>query len=94
MFVQPDLPKLNLPTLGEDRPTTNNTLPSYPSVRLKELGSQIQGTEPYKSVKRGEATIRRRPTEEQYLDTNPQRMRGPIHAMVRPKPGQKQEQGQ
>lgn len=85
MFVQRQLPELNLPTLDEDRPVANSALPSFLSASLKELGSQMQRVEPYKTSKRGEPPIRPRITDEEHLNTAHQRMRGVIHAMARSK---------
>ena len=83
MFVQLDLSKLCLPTLDEDRPVANSTLPSYLSASLKELGSKMKRLELYKTVKRGEPPIRPKVMDEQYLDTTPQRMWGVIQSMAR-----------
>lgn len=42
----------------------------------------MQRVEPNKTVKRGERSIRTRVTDEQHLNTAPQRMRGVTHTMT------------
>ena len=82
MFVQPetfDEPSEN----QEDRTLMT---PQFLSTSLKEIGSDMQHTIPYKTVKRGEPSIRERVADNNPPeDTSLHRGRGVIHALARAK---------
>jgi len=95
VFVQPEsfYPEM----LSEDyevRAVPDANFASNLSKTIKELGSEMQSVNPYKTVKRGEPLLRKQPTDNRPPpDTAPQRTRGVIHALAkaqddrtRPKP--------
>ena len=85
MFVQPESFDSEPSSQNDgDRPRPSARLATSLSTSLKELGSEMQKVNPYKTVKRGEPPIRNRPENQSApLDTSAQRTRGVIHALAR-----------
>jgi len=86
MFVQPESFDTELPSENhEDRPVPGANFASNLSTTLKELGSEMQKVNPYKTAKRGEPPLRKPPADQSTPppDTSVQRIRGVIHALAR-----------
>ncbi|XP_071094997.1 protein crumbs-like [Haliotis cracherodii] len=101
MFVQPFESFDSELESHETRTVPSTKLASSLSASLKELGSEMQNIDPYKTIKRGEPPIRAETENNSILfDTSTQRTRGVIHALSRaqddlsrPKPEEQQVPG-
>jgi len=69
---------------NEVRPVPDANFASNLSKTIKQLGSEMQSVNPYKTVKRGEPPLRKQPTDSRHPpDTAAQRTRAVIHALAR-----------
>ncbi|KAG0719553.1 hypothetical protein GWK47_050228 [Chionoecetes opilio] len=85
MFVLPESFDPEHPSQNpEDRPVLDANLASNLSTTLKDLGSEKQNVNPYKTAKRGEPPLRKPPADDSIPpDTSVQRILGVIHALAR-----------